>query len=56
MENNKEWIYYHYLSEDIRKYLRQVGMVKGLIDLLALFYAAAEDISSEEKLKEGEKP
>jgi len=57
MENNKEiWIYYHKLGEDVRKYLRQIGTVKGLISLLAMLYSAAEDISSEEKLKEGEKP
>ncbi len=54
MENNKEWIYYHKLDEDVRKYLRQIGTVKGLISLLAMLYSAAEDISSEEKLKEGE--
>ena len=51
---NKE-IYYHYLREDVRKYLEQEGALKGLIKLLALLYSAAEDISSEEKLKEGEK-
>lgn len=47
----EEIIYYHYLGENIRKYLRQTGMVKGLINLLAMFYSAAEDISSEEKEK-----
>ena len=55
MENNKEWIYYHELREDIIKYLREQGIIKGLISLLAMLYSAAEDISSEEKLKEGEK-
>ena len=45
-------IYYHYLREDILKYLRQVGLIKGLINLLALLYSAAEDISKEEKEKD----
>ena len=51
MENNKEWICYYDLGEDIRKYLRQTGVVKGLINLLAMLYSAAENIAKEEREK-----
>ena len=47
----EEIIYYHSISEDVRKYLRQTGITKGLISLLAMLYSAAEDISKEEANK-----
>ena len=52
MTQEKKYIYYHELSQTVKEYLSQEGVIRGMTNLMAMLYCASLDVQKEEKEKE----